>query len=140
MGTVHRAIVIDPHERKLSEVETELNLIDLHRLVRCDTVTAIYFEDHTLWLDDNGLLYDKPLPIFTVKGYHQPLAGVGLVTGREDETGALTGATIPLQTMAEAVEWPDIEFDHMTEESGRAGPGSFFVRVVPHFRPKRPTE
>ena len=140
-----RAILINPDLKTVSEVdEPVLDLPTLYRLIGCTTIQLVRVADveHFIVVDEEGLLAHEPKAMFTVRGYAQPLAGIGVIVGDEDEvTGKLTAATLDVERVREAVSFPEIEFDHMEMELGVVdhpvlGPGTFTHTQIPVFRRK----
>ena len=81
-----RAILIDPVERTVSEVEYSGSSKDIYRLVDCETFTVVGIEhDDAIFVDDEGLLKDDPRYYFIYRGHDQPIAGKGLVLGTDSE-------------------------------------------------------
>jgi len=90
-----RAILINPFEKKISEVEIQNTLEDLQVAVGDGekvliTVACELPNGDVIYVDDEGLF--KPNnAYFTVDGAHQPFAGIGLVVG-STKTGNSTNA------------------------------------------------
>ncbi|MGD9564492.1 MAG: hypothetical protein AB7Q37_18850 [Pyrinomonadaceae bacterium] len=95
-----KAVLIDVHEKKVSEVEIEPTLSNYYKLLRCDCITIgdRFSNGDVLFVDDNGLL-SGPTKFFqfTMNGYQ--FAGNGLIVGNgvdeageESETDAKTKA------------------------------------------------
>ncbi len=106
-----RAILIDPFACKVSEVEhdandyTQMYPLLSHESMPVDTFTTIVSDllqpGEAIFVDDDGLL--KPCSRFFVfAGFHQPLAGKGLILGA-DRRGNTTAATSRLHTIEQAV-------------------------------------
>jgi len=95
-----RVIIIDPYNEIITEKEIELKLNDLkplYKLAKCDCFSFVYsIKDHFLLVDDNGLLINDPV-LFLHRSYPQPLAGIGIILGKEGEEGDLTSATVSLK-------------------------------------------
>jgi len=80
-----KAILIDPHNRSVSEVEVSKSrfLKDLYAHIGCDLVERAISEDrkHEVWLDEEGL-FKQPLAFFKFEGYPQEAyAGKGVILG-----------------------------------------------------------
>ena len=80
-----RALLIDPKERSVTEVQNNGALSDTTRLLECETPTNLGWlaEGDTLWIDDEGMR-KNPRHFFTVRGGCQ-IAGKGLVIGIDAE-------------------------------------------------------
>lgn len=99
-----RAILIDPFACKVTEVEHDASdfrgiyALLSHEVHPVSTFTAAYSDmlrpGEAIFVDDNGLL-NNPLRFFLFAGYHQPLAGKGLILGSDHE-GETVGATSAL--------------------------------------------
>ncbi|GAB2549687.1 DUF3846 domain-containing protein [Spirosoma aerophilum] len=80
-----KAFLIDPTSQTITEVEQN-GLEDLYKLIGCDTVCAVPLAaGDAIYLDDNGLYVDSPMPSFSYQGYSQPLTGKGVVVGCDEE-------------------------------------------------------
>lgn len=130
-----RAILIDPFTKTVTEVETEGGLHDIYKLIGCDTIDAVYLADgkHNIFVDDNGLTYNEPLPVYQWQGYPQPLAGRGLLMGYNDE-GNNVGATMPLGVVMAHVTFPALVIDEITTHSYTRSDGTFVIANRPHFK------
>jgi len=80
------AYLIDATKKTVSQVEYD-NVTDINRLIGCQTF-CLGFADHvtgdTLYVDDEGLFHAKHFFLFAGRK-DQPLAGNGLMVGREVE-------------------------------------------------------
>ena len=91
-----RAILIDPVERTITEVEHDGNYKSIYPQLGCDLFTCVYLEnDDAMFVDDEGLLKGGQ-HFFKLNTYPQPLAGRGLILGC-DADGETAGATISLE-------------------------------------------
>lgn len=110
-----RAILINPENRSLTEIQIEDDWKASVAALDCDLMAIAYnfnkqglLEDSIL-VDDEGLL--KPgLPVFlfrdvTLGSVH--LAGRGLVQAYNTRTGESADAMISLFDLAEKIEWTD---------------------------------
>ena len=81
------AYLIDAAKKTVSQVEYN-NVEDINRLIGCQTF-CLGFADHvtgdTLYVDDEGLLHHPQHFFLFAKRRDQPLAGNGLMVGREVE-------------------------------------------------------
>lgn len=83
-----KALLIDPFQKTITEIEHDNSLEDIYRHTRCDTFTTVMIDRHggTLFVDDEGLL--KPFDsqaFFKIDTYADPLAGYAMVVGTDDE-------------------------------------------------------
>lgn len=86
-----RGILIDPFKCEITEVEHDASDYKgiykhlSHESMPVDLFTVVNLDDgDAIFVDDEGLL--KPCDRFFVwAGYHQPLAGKGLILGSDDE-------------------------------------------------------
>jgi hypothetical protein len=99
-----RAILIDPFEMKITEVDYSGDFEDIYKLIQCGTFDCARIDDHggTIYIDDEGLINDKPQAFFAHDAYPQPLAGYGLVLGTDDE-GDTVAVTYTLDEVKAAV-------------------------------------
>lgn len=107
-----RGILIDPISRTVTEVDHKNDYRDIYRLIEATDFNAVAINDpcnHCIYVDGESLLVDEPGPFFQWKGYHQPIAGKGLIL-RTDEGGDSQDATFTLEFVRHMVTWPDIEF------------------------------
>lgn len=105
-----RAILVDPISRTVTEVDHKNDYRDIYRLIEATTFTAISIEhQHTIYVDDEGLLADDPGPFFKWVTYHQPIAGKGLILYTNEE-GDSEAAELTLEYVQGQVAWPNIEF------------------------------
>ena len=102
MRTV-KGLLIDPYASTVKEVEydgddyTAIYPLLSNETVEVDCFTAAYpvgkfAEGDCIYVDDEGLLKD-PTHFFKVDGYPDPLAGIGLVVGTNDEGETVSAKT-----------------------------------------------
>lgn len=108
-----RAILINPEDRTVTEVNYSGNYEQIYELIGCSTFTVIYVglgDDDTeaLFIDDEGLLHE-PKPLFKWASYPQPLAGRGLILGENDE-GDCVATKMTLDDVKAQVTWPAVWF------------------------------
>lgn len=99
-----RAILIDPIERSITEIEHDDSLpIAAH--LGCDWIDRVALTPRDdLWIDDEGrLVYPHPSGYFKIGGHI--MCGRGLVLGHED--GDCKGTHLPIEVIRRAVEWID---------------------------------
>ena len=87
-----KAMLIDPATRSVTPVEYHGDFREIYKHLNCDTFDVAYVtidgHDLDIYVDDEGLF--NPTHFFTGKGFHNPLAGRGLVFGRVDDEGENT--------------------------------------------------
>ena len=81
-----QAILINPFDKTIEEVDYSGDWRDISSLLECDIFTTAYFADtpDSVYVDDEGL-YVEDQAFFTIGDYPQPLAGRGLILGCNDE-------------------------------------------------------
>ena len=81
-----QAILINPFDKTIEEVDYSGDWRDISSLLECDIFTTAYFADtpDSVYVDDEGL-YVEDQALFTIGDYPQPLAGRGLILGCNDE-------------------------------------------------------
>lgn len=81
-----QAILINPFDKTIEEVEYSGDWKDISSLLECDIFTTAYFDDTTdsVFIDDEGL-YVEDQAFFTIGDCPQPLAGRGLLLGTDEE-------------------------------------------------------
>lgn len=107
-----RAILIDPTTKTVTEVDHANDYRDIYRLIEATDFNVVSINDpgnHCIYVDGESLLVDEPGPFFKWHGYHQPIAGKGLILAT-DEEGNSIAATLSLEDVQTRVLWPDIEF------------------------------
>jgi len=112
-----KALLIDPKERTITEVDVPRGrqaAMEIPKLIDCDwfCVGAYLPEGDTVYVDDEGLLYDqKAVHLFQLDprviktSSSQPLAGKGLVMGADDSTGKNRKVRIDVESLTQAVRW-----------------------------------
>lgn len=105
-----RGILIDPFTKTVEEIETSGKLAEIYELLGVELITAVSIgEEHSLFLDDEGLLVPKASQEYwQLKGSNQPYAGKGLILGL-DEEGDNIDATIEAGDAAMLVNFLDKE-------------------------------
>jgi hypothetical protein len=122
-----RALLIDAHQRKVTEIALpgpvdgsyREQLDEMYKLIGCDCVTGAGGDESgdRLTVDDEGLLKLTPqTPFFFLPTFYpQPLAGNGIVSGVDEggetidakSTVAEIEAAIQWMTLGDAIEWGD---------------------------------
>jgi len=101
-----RAILIDPFTQTIEEVDYSGDYKDIYGLIQCDLFTTVYLpntSDDTLFVDDEGL-YVENQKFFKISGFHQPLAGCGLLLGTDKE-GESTDCMSTVEEVKAIVTW-----------------------------------
>jgi hypothetical protein len=77
------AYLIDPFARTITEVEYSGDYKQIYDLIDCECYDCcrINKEGDAIFVDDEGLLHDRPQAFFLHADYPNPLAGKGLVLG-----------------------------------------------------------
>lgn len=132
-----RAILIDPHTKTVTEVENSGQLHDIYAALGCDTIDAVYLEGsytgHFLYVDDNGLTYNEPLPVFVWTGFHQPLAGKAIMF-KSNEDGDNIAADMPIGVAWAHVTFPALEVEDIKTRSYTREDGTFVIENRPFFK------
>ena len=81
-----QAILINPFDKTIEEIEYSGDWRDISSLIECDMFTVAYFDDtdDSVYVDDEGL-YVENQAFFTIGDCPQPLAGRGLLLGTDEE-------------------------------------------------------
>lgn len=93
-------LLINPFDKTIAPVYFDGELSSLYAMLQCCCVAVASCGKYDLFVDDEGLL--KPASeqrYFIVEGYPQPLAGMALAVGCDDE-----GNTIPPDITLEELE------------------------------------
>jgi hypothetical protein len=103
-----KAYLIDPTTKSISEVDFNGDYRQIYTLIGpgVTTFTTVMINDErdTIFLDDEGFLHSKNLGWFRTAGYHQLLAGKGLVLGTNDE-GDSTEPSISLEELKNSISF-----------------------------------
>jgi hypothetical protein len=144
-----RAILIDPVAHTIGLVNHDASnyrniyalLSDPPNGLNVDCFTAVNVDGrNTLWVDDEGLLKD-PRYFFLWRGYAQPLAGRGLITGvnREGETVA---TTLKVSWVEARVTYHELSVKDMHTTEGHTDHPIYgkvwTMSIVPEFGPPKP--
>ena len=86
MANPCKAILIDPTNQTITEVEWNGDFHHIYNLIDCDTydVARINAEGDGIFVDDEGLFKEQQA-FFWHSDYPQPLAGKGLILGCDEE-------------------------------------------------------
>lgn len=138
-----RAIKIDPSKQTVEAVETAAELADMYKLIETDIIEAVRVGPNTiLWVDEEGLLRERPKPFFAFRGFeNQPHCGVGVILNCNDE-GENESCNLKVTDVWDKIVWlPDLEFVGIeTVEEGpvewHGMPGFTHIMRKPIFRKK----
>lgn len=99
-----KAILIDPFDLKVAEVDYSGDFHEIYKLIHCGTFDCVRIDDlgNTLFVDDEGLIKGSPQAFFVYEGYPQPLAGYALLLG-SNESGDTIEAGVSLEEASAAV-------------------------------------
>jgi hypothetical protein len=107
-----KALLIDPYQKKIHEVEVSNDLQSWYDLLRCELVDRVEVHRNPqgdraidVWIDDEGLLREPTPPMFKVHGYPQPLAGYGLVLSANLATGESISCTLGASHLSGWISW-----------------------------------
>lgn len=80
-----RAYLINPHDQTITEVDYSGDYCQIYDLIECQTFDVARINDRgdVIYVDDEGMFHNSEF--FDLPGYSQPLAGLGLVLGTNDE-------------------------------------------------------
>jgi len=102
-----KGILINPHEKTITEVEYSGNYKEIYSLIDCRTFdVAMAKENNDLYLDDEGLFKDNQ-KYFRMVELGANYAGKGLILAHDD-AGESIATTLTLQEVEDMVQWlPD---------------------------------
>ena len=99
--------LIDPFAETVTQVAYEGDFTCIYKHIKASLFTWVYLEDSDeIYVDDEGL-YKDDQRFFTFKGYHEPLAGRGLVLGANAE-GDTTSPKITMEKLTELISFGDV--------------------------------
>lgn len=98
-----RAVLINPFDKSVSEVEYSGDYKDIYTLIGCDLFTVASDDQIDIWLDDEGL-YKPGQAFFWYQGMGQPFAGKGLILCRDNE-GESIGTSIDIDEVTNKIRW-----------------------------------
>ena len=98
-----RALLVDPFQHKIHEVNLDPGIQNWYKLCDCDCFDHCYLGTfagarHDAFVDDEGLLKEPTYPLWHWHNYPNPLPGYGLITACDD-----LGVTIPARMTVEFV-------------------------------------
>ena len=122
MSKLHRAILIDPEARRITELEIEVTVPALHELTGAETLDnfrlALFDEDGHVdmgWVDDGGLSRGLPVHAFLFPRTKDPVAGKCVIIGA-NRMGETASCRIHVEILRQDVTWlgvilPEVTWD-----------------------------
>jgi hypothetical protein len=103
-----RAIIINAHDRTITETDIDGSLHSLQNIVGglIEPVTYGLDEDHHCYVTEEGLL-NNPQHFFMFSDGHQPLAGNGVILS-STEDGDEAACTLPLDWVTQRITFKDL--------------------------------
>jgi hypothetical protein len=85
-----KGILIDPEAKSVEAVESEFELVELHKLVGAETLDFCHplGKTETVAVDDNGM--SRELTRFFIEGYQWPIYGRAVIFGRDAGGGTVS--------------------------------------------------
>lgn len=101
-----KAYLIDPFQMSISEVDYSGDYKHIYQLIDCDCfdVVTINEEGDGIFVDDEGLINGKSQAFFACYPYPNPLAGKGLVLGRDHE-GESVSPKMTIEDLRDRILW-----------------------------------
>lgn len=91
-----KAILIDPANKSITEVEYDGHYGSIYKLIDADRFDVVYIgsgkNSDSFYVDDEGL-FKPDQSFFWAKGWSQPLAGKGLLLGVDDAGDSISPKT-----------------------------------------------
>jgi hypothetical protein len=83
-----RAILINPEEKKVSEIQIGNDYKEIYKVIDCELFTCpiTYENGDTMYCDDEGLFKEQKGGII-MRGWSYPILGKILILGCDEETG-----------------------------------------------------
>ena len=102
-----KAILINVKEETIEEVIIGEGIEPIYEAIEVDCFDVVGFDEkNDVYVDDNGLLNLTPSSkFFSIEGYHQPLAGNGLIMGIDHETGESIDTTLSVDEIKSRVKF-----------------------------------
>ena len=108
-----KAIKIDVINKEIYEIEISDDYKEIYKVLECDLFTVIKPDTlpvrDVLYIDDEGLLKEKPLGAFSIRGFAQVLSGHGLILGTGYE-GASISCFSSLDLIKSLVRFEDTHY------------------------------
>tara|TARA_R110002012_G_scaffold294538_2_gene490737 strand:+ start:1459 stop:1830 length:372 start_codon:yes stop_codon:yes gene_type:complete len=110
-----KAILIDPFDESVSEVEYNGDYKEIYNLADCRTFDVVSLDDtNDVYVDDEGLL-KNPTRYFRIFSYNTmrlvTLAGKGLILGHNDD-GETIATTLNANEYAETIQFLPEGYSH----------------------------
>ena len=100
-----KAILINPHEKIITEVEYSGNYKEIYSFIDCRTFDCVRLTPHEdMYIDDEGLLIDNQRYFRLLGTSLNNFAGKALLLSHDDE-GKTTATNWTLQNVKNMVEW-----------------------------------
>lgn len=128
---IAKGYLIDPEAKTVTHVNYDLatGIDGIYKLIGADPFAVVQIEKRdAIYVDDEGLLRN-PRYFFKYLGYHQPLAGKGLVLGTNEE-GDTVSAKIKYEDLKKRVSFLELSVQDMVVTSGDG-----WVKTEPVFGP-----
>jgi hypothetical protein len=102
-----KAILINVKNETIEEVVIGEGIEPIYEAIEVDCFDVVGFDEkNDVYVDDNGLLNLTPSSkFFSIEGYHQPLAGNGLIMGIDHETGESIDTTLSVDEIKSRVKF-----------------------------------
>jgi hypothetical protein len=111
-----KALLIDPYQRKIHQLDIESDLQAWYKVLRCDCVDRAEVcrnPQNTLaldiWVDDEGFQREPIPPTFKLRGYPNALAGYGLMLCANLANGKSTPCNFSAEQIKAAIAWENWE-------------------------------
>ena len=103
-----RALLIDPVEKTVTEIEIGEDYKEIYKAIECDTFSCpiVYDNDDTLYCDDEGLFKEQKGGVL-MTGWQYPILGKMLVLGCDVETGESQNAKSDIEFFTNQIVWVD---------------------------------
>jgi hypothetical protein len=124
-----KALLIDPYQRKIHEIQISHDLKAWYEVLECDCVDRAEIQRNPqgtraidIWVDDTGLIDEPVKPTFRLRGREYPLAGYGLVLGANLTNGKSIDCPLCAEKLAPAIMWEEWE--------SRLNPADYFAQLT----------
>ena len=102
-----KAILINVKNETIEEVLIGEGIEPIYEAIEVDCFDVVGFDEkNDVYVDDNGLLNLSPSSkFFSIEGYHQPLAGNGLIMGINHDNGESIDTTLSVEYIKSIVKF-----------------------------------
>ena len=109
-----KCILIDVKNETIEEIFIGEGIEPIYEAIEVDCFDVVGFDEkNDVYVDDNGLLNLSPSSkFFSIEGYHQPLAGNGLIMGIDHESGESIDTTLSVEYVKSIVKFHTIREIH----------------------------